>query len=579
MKKILLSIFALSTLVVTAQNNVSTTPENKNAVLEEFTGIYCGYCPDGHKLAQQFHDANPSDVVLINVHAGSYADPNGGDPDFRTAFGAALASQSGVCGYPAGTINRIDFTSYGWNQTGQNCTASTAMSRGEFDDAGNIVLTQSSPVNMWGNAVIDLGTNTLTVDVEVYYTGNQTVNSNKLNVAVLQNNVEGPQSGMSANPTSILPNGNYNHQHMLRHLMTGQWGETISTISQGTAYTNQFVWNIPADINGVAVDPTNLEVAIFMSEDQEKVLTGEMTGMTVIFPNTDDAKFATSLASNLTCTDDSETDLTVTFQNYGSVALTSLDIEYSINGGASNTHQWTGNLASAGFETVNIPNVSLVGNSTNTINFALTNPNGVPDQNATNNTQSTTFNGLSSATNGQASIDITTDNYGSEITWNLKNGAGITIASGGPYADGSAVQQPTVTATLESGNCYTFTMLDSYGDGILSNGNYTVKDATGNVLASLSTFTSEQVSHFKTDDATYINEKISNFVVYPNPVKEMLTIKGIYTSVNIYDIFNKLILTSKSQKEIDVSSLSNGVYFVNIKTKNAITVKKITIAK
>ena len=33
------------------------------------------------------------------------------------------------------------------------------------------------------------------VDVEVYYTGNQTVSSNKLNIAVLQENVPGPQSG------------------------------------------------------------------------------------------------------------------------------------------------------------------------------------------------------------------------------------------------------------------------------------------------------------------------------------------------------------------------------------------------
>ena len=44
-------------------------------------------------------------------------------------------------------------------------------------------------------AIIDMGTNTLTVNVEIYYTGSQTVTSNKINVAVLQNNIEGPQSG------------------------------------------------------------------------------------------------------------------------------------------------------------------------------------------------------------------------------------------------------------------------------------------------------------------------------------------------------------------------------------------------
>jgi len=71
----------------------------------------------------------------------------------------------------------------------------------------------------------------------------------------------------------------------------------------------------------------------------------------------------------------------------------------------------------------------------------------------------------------------------------------------------------------------------------------------------------------------------SEFNIYPNPVKDVLTIDGIYNSVNIYDVFGKLVLTSQTQKIIDVSKLSNGVYFVNINTENTITVKKITIAK
>lgn len=79
--------------------------------------------------------------------------------------------------------------------------------------------------------------------------------------------------------------------------------------------------------------------------------------------------------------------------------------------------------------------------------------------------------------------------------------------------------------------------------------------------------------------STDVTEKISNLSVYPNPVINTLTIEGDYTSINIYDIFKKLVLTSESQKEIDVSSLSNGLYFANIKNKNSITIKKITIAK
>ena len=75
------AIFCVSFLF--AQSFVSTTPENKNIVLEEFTGIHCVYCPDGHLQAQNLYNANPGDVVLVNIHTGSYANPNAGEPDFK----------------------------------------------------------------------------------------------------------------------------------------------------------------------------------------------------------------------------------------------------------------------------------------------------------------------------------------------------------------------------------------------------------------------------------------------------------------------------------------------------------------
>ena len=95
--------------------------------------------------------------------------------------------------------------------------------------ASSQLLSQPSPVNVGVQATVDIATNVLTVDVEVYYTGTQTITMNRLNVAVVQHNVEGPQTGgQSNNPGAMLSNGNYNHNHMLSHLLTGQWGEYIS---------------------------------------------------------------------------------------------------------------------------------------------------------------------------------------------------------------------------------------------------------------------------------------------------------------------------------------------------------------
>ncbi|HIF14559.1 MAG TPA: hypothetical protein EYQ86_04250, partial [Bacteroidetes bacterium] len=66
--------------LVSAQSFVSTAAQNKNVVLEEYTGIYCTYCPDGHKIAQNLQSANPNDVFVINIHTGSYASPGAGEP-------------------------------------------------------------------------------------------------------------------------------------------------------------------------------------------------------------------------------------------------------------------------------------------------------------------------------------------------------------------------------------------------------------------------------------------------------------------------------------------------------------------
>lgn len=72
-----------------AQLPLSHYFENKNVVLEEFTGIHCQYCPDGHRRAQELKDAHPDDVIIINIHTGSFANPDPGQPDFRTPFGFA----------------------------------------------------------------------------------------------------------------------------------------------------------------------------------------------------------------------------------------------------------------------------------------------------------------------------------------------------------------------------------------------------------------------------------------------------------------------------------------------------------
>src|SRR5690606_33060545 len=153
-KKLPLSLFfTMFALASFGQTIVSTSPENKNVVLEEFTGIHCQFCPQGHAIAKAIQDGNPDDVSLINIHVGGYATPGSGEPDFRTPYGPAILGQTGLTGYPGGTVNRHVFPGRGMTPGG------TAMGRSSWTVSSAETMAAPSNVNVAVEAEIDVQTN------------------------------------------------------------------------------------------------------------------------------------------------------------------------------------------------------------------------------------------------------------------------------------------------------------------------------------------------------------------------------------------------------------------------------------
>ena len=278
MKKILLILLSFLYINICAQSLVDTVQHNKNVILEEFTGIHCTFCPDGHVIAQAIHSMFPQRVSLINIHTGSYAQPSIGEPDFRTPFGSALSSQSNLSGYPAGTINRHRFS---FSQNG-----GTALSRSDWQSATYTILSQLSPVNVASTAQYDTVTNELFIDVEIYYTDSQNVLYNYLNVAITQDSIIGPQSGAQTwNPNGIVPGPwqpTYSHQHMLRHFVTGQSGQILDSITPGNFIHKRFTWQVPYDINDIPVVIKDLNVVCFVTDQSQEILSGIETPVTIL---------------------------------------------------------------------------------------------------------------------------------------------------------------------------------------------------------------------------------------------------------------------------------------------------------
>jgi hypothetical protein len=249
---------------------VSTKETYKVALLEDFTGVRCGYCPDGHRVAKEILDANPGKFIIMAVHGGSYATPATGWANFTTSYANALINQAKVAGFPAGTMNRISAATLGVTP---QLTGGYAMNRGDWPYAAAYVMAEIAPVNINATATFNSTNRLLTVNVYLYYTSDVS-GSNNVNVALLQDKLYSKQSGGTPDPN------NYEQNHVLRYFLTGMWGEVLTYAGEtkGTMVSKTYTYTVPEDYNGTTVEGggavvvDNLNVVVFVANGRFNVL-------------------------------------------------------------------------------------------------------------------------------------------------------------------------------------------------------------------------------------------------------------------------------------------------------------------
>lgn len=122
----------------------------------------------------------------------------------------------------------------------------------------------------------------------------------------------------------------------------------------------------------------------------------------------------------------------------------------------------------------------------------------------------------------------------------------------------------------------TFSMDENPTHTYTSTGNFTVTLTITN-CGKTSTFTQNIV--INTLNRT--DFELDNITIYPNPVNSILKLKNSVTveRVDLYDFSGKMILgeyfTDNESIILDVSSLTNGIYFLKITTAHSILNKKI----
>jgi thiol-disulfide isomerase/thioredoxin len=249
-------------------------------------------------------------------------------------------------------------------------------------------------------------------------------------------------------------------------------------------------------------------------------------------------------------------------------------------------------LAQFAIQEVTVP-VTISANTTLTLRVVNT-----TDANVNNNqiTQAVTL----AKTSGTSTItvEITTDRYGSETTWNLKKANNQTVASGGPYTDASsngAYPKPSVLVSLANNDCYKLTVNDSYGDGMNSGygiGFVRLVDGNGLELVKISDFLSTDFGSMKSGTYTAIEENnVVGMEVYPNPVNTTAIVTfenlvSLETSIEVTNLVGQVVINEflgnvvgTQYVELNASELNAGIYLVNIKTGNTVTTKRIVVAK
>lgn len=597
---LIISFFSLAQLC--AQTIVNTFPENRKLILEEFGGIYCVYCPDGNEIAASILATYPGEVFRINVHGGFWANPEPGDPDFATMYSDAFINESGLIGYPAGTVNRLNFS-----ELEQGNLGTTALSRWNWEAAITQALGEQAVVNVAATSTINYTTNEMEILVEMYYTGSSEASTNYLNIAVLQNNIHAPQAGSDQG-------NNYLHHSLLRDMITGQWGLPITNTSAGHFESRSFTYPLPNNINGVPLDPPNIELIVFVTESHQNILNATSVNPDYIVANALDANALFLEVPEVIC--GSQISPIFTLRNDGNETLTSLFIDYQINQEPVQTFEWTGALNT--FESTTIPLPSLfiedLMDTENCLSITVHQPNGNIDQDLNNNSICRTFQSAPASTSAIIKLELKTDDFGFDIYWEVTDEFDNIIASGGnetvaENGGGTQMAQASdpgaygnnenITKYIELPNegCYTFTILDDFGDGLCCQygfGFFYLEDESGNVIFSGSEFSGEQKSPFSYSIYTTVNENTAihtSLKLFPNPVTkgklffeidfietESLTIELFSSNLRKqYQATETISPLGTFQGNIDVSLFPSGVYFLKLTTKKGSISKKVIV--
>jgi hypothetical protein len=156
----------------------------------------------------------------------------------------------------------------------------------------------------------------------------------------------------------------------------------------------------------------------------------------------------------------------IKIKNFGSAPITTLVVEYGLNGASTCSHTWTGNLPFLETTEIELPTLEWQGIDTNDPTFSATiiSVNGVADEFPHDNSLQTAYDVPDIYTLPFLLLSVQTNNYANETSYSVKDKDGNVILE---RAQGSMTPNTVYRDSIFlSDGCYNLTVNDGGGDGL-----------------------------------------------------------------------------------------------------------------
>lgn len=519
--------------------------QRHDVILEVATGTWCQYCPGAALGADELFASGASVGVVEHHNGDAYTTPVS---DGRNTY-------YNVNGFPTAWFDGANALEGG---------SHTVSLYPSYEARYNTAMAVPTPFGLTASWVQNGASIDVTVNVDqvgAYSAGNL-----RIQAALTESNILVNWQGLTQ------------CDFVNRAMYPDHNGTSISTTQGGPTVSNTF---------NMAIDPSwvqqEMQLVVWVENSVTKeIFNGKMLTLSTAANAVDvGAIEIKNVVAPQSCITSIAPEIVI--RNLGGTDLTAATITYDINGGTPSVFNWTGNVPYFAFATLTLPSIAFVPQANNTLTVSIAVPS---DASVGNDVLTKTWAEASTHPSGTFMVRIKPDNWGSEITWDIKSSAGTVIGSGGPYIDNNT-QIRIIPVAVGMNDCFTFSMYDAFGDGICcggGNGWFRLEAPNGDTIYAGGEYGVIDFVDFKTDNTVSNMAQIDDQVsVFPNPNNGQFDVRFAQPIVNgatitIWGTNGQQVFENTTDQQsfhVDLSRMAAGMYMMRVATENGVTIKKL----